>query len=86
MQGNPDAGKFAFRIRYLGKVFSRNPESWAMKTEIQLKESGISLTIGVPLTETGIQCLKAGIRGVESGIHSLENTFLTFSLCFKGVV
>ena len=64
----------------------QNPESWAMKTGIQLKESGIPLTIGVPPTKTGIQCLESGIRGVESRIHTLENTFLTFSLYFKGVV
>ena len=39
-----------------------NPESWALEFGIQLKESGIR----VPLTKTGIQYLKSGIRYVES--------------------
>ena len=32
---------FAFRIRNPGKFYSWNPESWALESGKQLKESGI---------------------------------------------
>ena len=49
----------------------RIPESWALKTGIQIKESGILLTIGIGNPrytdkESRIQYLKSGIHGVES--------------------
>ena len=42
-----------------------------VESGIQLKQSGIRLTIGiqVPLTKTGIQYLESGIHGVESRIQ-----------------
>ena len=53
-----------------------NLKSWALESEVQLKESGIPLNIGIqnpsstfPLTKTGIQCLQSGIQGVESRIQ-----------------
>ena len=52
-----------------------NPESWALESGIQLKESGIPLTIGIQnpsstaLTKTRIQYLESGIHGVESRIQ-----------------
>ena len=50
----------------------RNPESWVLKSEIQLKESGISLTIEirliqVPMTKSpGSSTWNPAIHGVES--------------------
>ena len=45
-----------------------NPESWALESEVQLKESVIPLVIGILLTKTGIEYLEFGIRDVESRI------------------
>ena len=42
-----------------------NPESWALESGVQLKESGITLVIGILLTKTGIEYLESGIRDVE---------------------
>ena len=45
-----------------------DPESWALESGVQLKESGITLVIGILLTKTGIEYLESGIRDVESRI------------------
>ena len=34
-------------IRNLGKICMWNPESWALESGVQLKESGIPLAIGI---------------------------------------
>ena len=39
--------KFACGIRNQGKICMWNPESWALESGIQLKESGIPLAIGI---------------------------------------
>ena len=41
-------------------------ESWALESGIQLKESGIPLTIGIRNPSSKFQCL-------ESGIHAMRN-------------
>ena len=47
-----------------------NPESWALKSGIQLKESRIPLTIGIQNpSSTEIQYLEYAINGVESPIQ-----------------
>jgi len=53
------------------KFLLRNPESWALEYRIQLKESGIPLTIAIRKPYSTDQ---------ESGIHSVEiqNPFLTW--------
>ena len=44
-----------------------NPESWALKSRKQLKESGIPLTIGIQNPSfTRIQCLESEIHSEES--------------------
>ena len=45
-----------------------DPESWALESGVQLKQSGITLVIGILLTKTGIEYLESGIRDVESRI------------------
>ena len=50
-----------------------HPESWALESGRQLKESGISLTIGIRNPnftdkESRIQCMKSGIHAMESRI------------------
>ena len=58
-----------------GKIFLWNPESGALESGIQLKESANPLKIGqVPLTKTGIQYL--GIRNPLRGIQNPRLSFL----------
>ena len=45
--GIPESGKFCPWNPELGKIFLWNPKSWPSESRIQLKESGISLTIGI---------------------------------------
>ena len=54
-----------------------NPESWALESGIQLKESGIPLTIGIRNPsftdkESGFQYLESGIRDEESRIQDMS--------------
>ena len=54
-----------------------DPESWALKSRLQLKQSRIILTIGIrnPSStdkESGIWYLESGIQGVESRIQDLD--------------
>ena len=77
MQGIPDAGKFfAWGIRNSEKFFMWNPQSWAFKSGVRLKGSGIPLTAGiqVPLTETEILYQESGIYGVKSRIRDCTFT------------
>ena len=55
----------------LGNFCWWNLKSWVLESGIQLKESGIPLTIGIRYPssndrESGIQYLESGIHGVES--------------------
>ena len=55
MKGSPDSRLqqfFASGIRIPGKFCLWNPESWAWESEIQLKESGISVMIGIRNTSS----------------------------------
>ena len=53
------------RFQNTGKICSWYPESWTLESEIQLKESGIPLTIGIR-NESGIQYVKSlGLPYVE---------------------
>ena len=70
MQGSPIFGIreiFDCGIRDWGSFSSRNPETWALESGVQLKESGIPLMIGlsgiqVPRDkESSIQYLGTGI-------------------------
>ena len=55
------------RIRNSGKFCSLNLESWALEYRIQLKGSGILLTIGIQNPSfTGIRNPESGIRNPES--------------------
>ena len=60
-------------FRKPGKFWLWNPESWVLDSGIQLKESGIPLTIGIQnpvlLTNTEIQYLESGIHSVDSRIQ-----------------
>ena len=65
-EGNPNSG-------IPGNFCLWNPKSWSVESGIQLKESGIPLTIGTrnpsSTDKTGVQYLKSGlIHGVESRI------------------
>ena len=66
-----------FGFRNPGKFCLWNMKYWALKSEIQLKESGIPLKmesrIEVPLKKkkTGIQYLESGIYGLESRIKAV---------------
>lgn len=78
----PDSGfqetEFVFLVCLFVCLFVlRNPKSWALRSRIQLKDSGIPLSIGIrePLSQEPItnELLKlSGIRRIhrmESGIH-----------------
>ena len=60
-------------LAYPGNVCLWNPKSWALEFEMQLKESGIPLTIGFqnpnPLTKTVINYLECGLQRVEFTIN-----------------
>ena len=62
----------------------RIPESCALESgPVQLKESGIPLTIGIQvlLTNTGIRYLESGIHSVESKTVLDSPTWIDFSNC-----
>ena len=89
---------FVCGIRNQGKFWLWNPESWALESGIQLKESGILLTTVIQnprstcstdMTKTGIQYLESRIQGVESRIqdcHGLPYIARYFSLCWFKLV
>ena len=57
-----------------------NPESWVLESGIQIKESGIPITIGIQNStvlqkNTGIQYLESGIHSVESRIQDCAGLF-----------
>ena len=56
------------RIPESVKFFLWNPESWALESRMQLKESGMLLRIKIqnPLEKTAINCLESEIHGVQS--------------------
>ena len=58
-----------------------NPESRALESGIQLKESGIPLRIGIqiPLTKTGIKYLESRIHSLESRIQYCLGQFFKLS-------
>ena len=56
---------FACRIRNPGKLCIWNLESWVLESGIQLKESGIPLTIGIKDLSSGIR-----IRNPRRGIQN----------------
>ena len=71
---SPNVREFGFRNP--GKFCLWNMKYWALKSEIQLKESGIPLKmesrIEVPLKKkTGIQYLESGIYDLESRIKAV---------------
>ena len=74
MQGNSDSGIqeiFACGIRNLGKFCLWNPKSWALESRIQLRESGIPLTIGIqkPSSTEKDSNPVPGIRNPRRGIQ-----------------
>ena len=61
-------------IPEFGKFCLWNPESWAFESGIQIKESGIPLTMGIGNPrytdkKSRIPYLESGIHGLESRIH-----------------
>ena len=71
VQGNTDSGirqsQFPGFRNLLVESGIRNPESWALESGIQRKESGIPLTIGI-WNPTSTDKEYYGIHGVESRI------------------
>ena len=75
-------------LRNPGNLCLWNPESWALESGIQLKESGIPLTIEIRNQsstdkESGIQYFESEMHGVESRIQDCLTTsvlLLTASL------
>ena len=73
-----------YRLRNEGNICLCNLDSWALGSRIQLKESGIPLTIGIrnPSSsdkESEIQYLESGIHGVESSPESrIQNSSLSW--------
>ena len=73
-----------YGFRNEGNICVCNSESRALESRIQLKESGISLTIGIRYLsstdkESEIQYLESGIHGVESSPESrIENPSLSW--------
>ena len=59
------------RFRNLGTFYLWNPESWALESRIQLKESGIPLRIGI--RNPSSICKESGLQHLESGIHGAES-------------
>ena len=62
------------RVPESGKFCLWNVESWVLESGIQLKESGIPLTIGIRYPSSsakgsGIQYVKSRIHGVESRLQ-----------------
>ena len=59
-------------LAYPGNVYLWNPKSWALEFEMQLKESGIPLTIGFQNpSSTDKDCNPLpGIRNPTRGIHN----------------
>ena len=53
---------FACRIRNPGKLCFWNLESWVLESGIQLKESGIPLTIGIKNINSGIRVEESRIQ------------------------
>ena len=67
-------------IRNPRKFCLWNPESWVLESGIQIKESGIPITIGIQNStvlqkNTGIQYLESGIHSVESRIQDCAGLF-----------
>ena len=60
------------RIRNSGKFCSWNPESWALESRIQLKGSGILLTIGIQ----NPSC--TGIRNPWNAIQNLRLSWIPY--------
>ena len=75
-------------IRIPGNFCLWNLKSWSLEFGIQLKESGISLTIGIQNPsftdkDHGIRNLEFVIRGVESRIQDcIEFPFMGRQFCF----
>ena len=72
--------KPCYRIRNPRKFCLWNPESWVLESGIQIKESGIPITIGIQNStvlqkNTGIQYLESGIHSVESRIQDCAGLF-----------
>ena len=72
-----------YGFRNEGNICVCNPESRALESRIQLKESGIPLTIGIRYLsstdkESEIQYLASGILGVESSPESRIQVCLGF--------
>ena len=68
------------RIRNPRKFCLWNPESWVLESEIQIKVSGILITIEIKNStvlqkNTGIQYLEPGIHSVESRIQDCAGLF-----------
>ena len=53
-----------------------NPESWALESGVQLKESGITLVIGSENPSSTVKDWNRvpGIKYLESGIRDVEST------------
>ena len=78
MQGNPE------------NICLLNQESWALESEIQLKESGIPLTIGNRNPSSAdMAYLESRIHGVESRIQDCFGFpymgRLSFTLCSRAI-
>ena len=71
----PCKGFWILESKTLEKFFWWNPESWALESGIQLKESGAQLTIGIrtPSSSYKEQNPVPGIRPVHESVHDVES-------------
>ena len=77
--GIPESGKFLLtESRIRGKMCLWNPESWALESGIQLKKSGLPLTIEIQSPSSTDKDLKpvAGIRNPRRGIQNPRVSFI----------
>ena len=65
---------FACRVRNPGTFCLWNRKPWLLQSEIQLKESRVSVT------KTGIRCLESGMRNPESRAWNLKSNTVLNSL------
>ena len=71
---------FACGIQTPGKFCLWNPDSWALESEILLKESGIPLMIGIRNLSSTDQKLESGTWNPQSTVRNRESKTVTGSL------
>jgi len=60
------------------KILLGKRESWALKPEIQLKESGIGFGIQIPLRKNGIQYMEIRVQDCLGSLINLHGARICF--------